>query len=56
MLNITGEYMKELNTLAADADIKQLQEVVLLNITGEFMKESDTLADNVVNISLRRDI
>ena len=56
LLSITGEYMKESNILAVNANFKQRQGVVLLSITGEYMKGSDTLADNVVNISLRRDI
>ena len=48
--------MKELNTLAVNANIKQLQLVVLLDITGEYMKVSNTLVDNAASISLTRDL
>ena len=48
--------MKESNTLAANANTKQLQGVVLLNIREEFMSESNTLAVNAANIFLGREI
>ena len=36
--------MRELNTLAEIAAIKQLQKDLFLNIKGQCMKESDTIA------------
>ena len=48
--------MRESNILAGNANIEQLQGVILLYITGEYMKESNTLADNVVNNSLTREV
>ena len=45
--------MKELNTLADNATLKQLQREVLMNIKGMYMMESSTLASNMDNNSLR---
>ena len=45
--------MKESNTLARNATIKQQQEEVLLNTKGQYMKETNTLAGNN---SLRKEI
>ena len=53
---IKKEYMKESNILAGNANIEQLQGVILLYITGEYMKGSNTLADNVANNSLTREV
>ena len=39
-------YIKESNTLAVNATIKQLKREVLLFIKGQYMKESNTLAVN----------
>ena len=39
-------YMKESNTLSANATIKQLIMDIWLNTKGQCMKESNTLADN----------
>ena len=38
-----GQFTKESNIHAANANIKQLQGIILLNITGQYMKESITL-------------
>ena len=35
----TRDYMKELNTFAANANIKHQQKGILLNITGEYIKK-----------------
>ena len=40
--------MKESNTLAGIATIKQLQKELSLDMKGQYMKESDTLARNVI--------
>ena len=48
--------MKESNTLAGNAIIKQLQREVLLNTKGQYMMESNTLVGNVANNFLTRDI
>ena len=55
-MNTRGQDVKESNTLAAYANIEQLQGVILLNITGEYMKGSNTLADNVANNYLTREV
>ena len=39
LLDIKGQYMKESNTNAGNAIIKQLQREVLLNTKGQYMKE-----------------
>ena len=49
LLNTKGQYMKESNTLAGNAIIKQLQRKVLPNTKGQYIKESNTLAGNVEN-------
>ena len=48
--------MKESNIFAGDANIEQLQGVILMCITGEYMKGSNTLADNVANNFLTREV
>ena len=46
--------MKESNTLANIADMKQLQRDLLMNIKGQCMKESDTLVKFVAIKQLGR--
>ena len=48
--------MKELNTLANNANIKQLQREVLLDTKGQYMKASNTLAVNAVIEQLQKEI
>ena len=42
LLNIKGQYMKESNTLAGNAIIKQQQKEILLNTKEKYMKELDS--------------
>ena len=48
--------MKESNSLAGNATIKQLQREILLNTKGQYMKESNTLVDNVAYNFLRKEV
>ena len=48
--------MKESDTLAANATIKQHLNDILLTTKGKYMKESNTLADNAANNSPKREI
>ena len=54
--DIGGLYMKESNTLAGNATIKQLQRGILRNTKGQYMKESNTLEDNVTIKQLQKEI
>ena len=56
LLNITGEYMKESNTLLGIVVNIFHRKKIWQDTKEEFMKESNTLAGNVVNISLRREM
>ena len=49
LLNTKGKYMKESNTLAGNASIKQLQMDILLKTKGQYLKESNSLAGNATN-------
>ena len=48
--------MKESNTLADNATIKQHQKEILLNTKGQYMKESSTLAANATIKQHQKDI
>ena len=48
--------MKESNTLAGNAIIKQHLKDTLLNTKGKYMKESNTLAGNAGNNSPEREV
>ena len=46
LLNIKGQYMRDSDTLAGNADNNFLERIVLLNTKGKYMKESNTPAGN----------
>ena len=50
------QYMKESNSLADNAIIKQHQKEVLLNTKGQYIKKSNTLACNAGNNSLKMEL
>ena len=52
--NTKGQYMKESNTLADNANIKQNQKDILFGTKRQCMKESDTLAGNATIKQLQR--
>ena len=51
--NTKGEYMKESNTLAGNAPIKQVQRDILMNIKGQSMKELNTLVYSAETINFK---
>ena len=56
LLDTKGQYMKESDTLAGNAIIKQQQRDILLNTKGQCMKESCILAANATIKQHQKDI
>ena len=48
--------MKESNTIAGNATIKQLQRDVLLDTKGQYMKKSNTIPGNATIEQLQREV
>ena len=53
---LTQKYMKESNTVAGNATIKQLQRDVLLDTKGQYMKKSKSFAVNTTIMPLIWDV
>ena len=56
MHNTKGQYMKESNILAGNAENISLRREIWINTKDQYMKKSNILAGNATNNFLRREV